>query len=250
MTTVAVLSDIHGVLPALDIVLAEPDVRTADRVVVTGDVVSGPHPTEVMEQLLGLGDRVVWVRGNADREVLESVEGRLSEHKESVFAADVLHAEHLEILRAMQYPATLPVGSFGDVLFCHGSPRDDDEVVLVDTRIERWQEALASVPEAVRTIVCGHTHMPFQRLVAGRLVLNPGSVGMPYGRVGAHWALLDGRAPEPVAQLRRSPYDVAAAIEQVAASDMPDARGWAEEFLTAANSDVDALTAFGPRDGR
>lgn len=224
MTTVAVLSDLHGVLPALEEVLAEPDVRAADQVVVTGDVVSGPQPAEVMNRLIGLGERVVWVRGNADREVVGVVDGLPCEHPESVFAARALHAEHLAILRAMPYPVTLQVGSFGAVMFCHGTPRDDDEVVLVDTRIERWEEALASVPADVRTVVCGHTHMPFQRLVAGRLVLNPGSVGMPYGRAGAHWALLDGRAAEPVAHLRRSTYDVASAVEQVAASTMPDAR--------------------------
>ena len=87
-------------------------------------------------------------------------------------------------------PVTLDVDGFGQVVFCHGTPRDDDEVVLVDTRLERWAEAFAGLADEVRTVVCGHTHTPFTRLVDRRLVVNPGSVGMPYGRVGGAWALL------------------------------------------------------------
>ncbi|MDF8265045.1 metallophosphoesterase family protein [Luteipulveratus flavus] len=139
------------------------------------------------------------------------------------------------------------MSGFGPVLFCHGSPRDDDEVVLVDTRIDRWIDVLADVPEDVRTVVCGHTHMPFQRLVDRRLVLNPGSVGMPYGGAGAHWALL----ADGVVQLRRTAYDIAAACEQVVASSgYPDVREWVEEYLWSRNSDAGAVRAFGPRDGR
>ena len=75
MESVAVLSDIHGVLPALDAVLAEPAVRAADRIVLTGDIAAGPQPGEVLDRLIGLGDRVTWVRGNADRELVELARG-------------------------------------------------------------------------------------------------------------------------------------------------------------------------------
>ena len=67
---VAVLSDIHGVLPALEAALAEPDVRAADRIVLTGDLAAGPQPVETLDLLRSLGDRAVWVRGNADRELV------------------------------------------------------------------------------------------------------------------------------------------------------------------------------------
>ena len=66
VSSVAVLSDVHGVLPVLDAVLAEPDVAAADLIVVTGDHASGPQPVEVLDRLVGLGDRCVLVRGNAD----------------------------------------------------------------------------------------------------------------------------------------------------------------------------------------
>src|SRR6266516_1436326 len=76
VASVAVLSDIHGVLPALDAVLAEPDVQAAERIVLTGDIAAGPQPVQVLDRLLGLGDRVTWVRGNADRELVELGRGR------------------------------------------------------------------------------------------------------------------------------------------------------------------------------
>ena len=129
----------------------------------------------------------------------------------------------------------------------HGTPRDDEEVVLVDTRLEKWAEVFADLDDAVRTVVCGHTHMPFVRLVDRRLVVNPGSIGMPYGRPGGAWALLrDGQV-----SLRHTAVDVEAAIAAVvAASAYPDRAAWAEEYLRAVTSDAGALRAFGPRDGR
>jgi hypothetical protein len=63
------------VLPALDAVLAEPAVRDAGRIVLTGDIAAGPQPAEVLDRLLGLGDRAVWVRGNADRELVQLARG-------------------------------------------------------------------------------------------------------------------------------------------------------------------------------
>ncbi|QKE84951.1 metallophosphoesterase family protein [Arthrobacter sp. NEB 688] len=245
--SVALLSDPHGVLPVLEAVLAEPDVRAADLVVVTGDLVSGPMPVETLDALTDLGDRVLLVRGNADREVVEVARGGRCEHPESVFAGEVLRPDQVALLAALPHPVVRPVAGFGDVLFCHGSPRDDDEVVLVDTRLERWAEAFADVPEEVRTVCCGHTHMPFARLVDRRLVVNPGSIGMPYGRVGGPWALLrDGQV-----SLRHTAVDVDAVCERVVAeSSYPDARAWVDEYVRGEHSDAVALTVFAPRDGR
>ncbi|ATL28661.1 metallophosphoesterase family protein [Streptomyces formicae] len=245
---VAVLSDIHGVLPALEAVLAEQDVRTADRIVLTGDIASGPQPTEVLDLLAGLGDRVVWISGNADRELLEQRRGAGGAAPDAVtpWAAEQLRTEHLTLLDSAQRSLRLPLPGLGDVLFCHATPRDDEEVVLVDSRPERWQEVLGDLDQDVRTVVCGHTHMPFVRLAHGRLVINPGSVGMPYGRPGAHWALLG-----PGVDLRTTHYDIEAAVSRVAReSGFPDAAEWADYYLRARASDIEALAVFGPRDGR
>jgi predicted phosphodiesterase len=251
VASVAVLSDTHGVLPAVDAALAEPAVQAAERIVVTGDLAAGPQPVAVLDRLLELGERVVLVRGNADRELVEVADGGEIAIPDPIapWAAQQLAArpDLVALLRGLPHPVTLDVDGFGPVLFCHGSPRDDNEVVLVDTRPQRWTEAFADVPAEVRTVVCGHTHMPFVRLVDTRLVINSGSVGMPYGGAGAHWALLaGGRVTLGVAA-----FDVEAARRSIAEScDYPDVDEWTDYFLHSRASDFEALEVFGPRDGR
>jgi putative phosphoesterase len=230
--TVAVLSDIHGVLPALEAVLAEPDVRAADLVVLTGDLAAGPLPVPTLDLLASLGERAVWVRGNGDRDP-------------GAWVAAQLRPDQKERLAALALTVTLEVGGLGPTLFCHATPRDDEEFVLVDSTLARWRSVLSTVDDAVRTVVCGHTHMPFVRLVDRRLVVNPGSVGMPYGSVGAHWALL---GPGTAVALRRTAYDIEAACARIAAeSGYPDAARWADDYLYARGSDAEALAAFHAR---
>ena len=248
--TVAVLADIHGVLPVLDAVLAQPEVQAADRIVVCGDHAAGPQPTQVLDRLTALGN-VVLVRGNADRDLVALARGEFPPGEDpypvDAWAARQLVPRHVDLLAGLPHPVILDVKGFGPVAFCHGTPRDDNEVVLVDTRLERWSEAFETLPGDVQTVVCGHTHMPFTRLVDRRLVINPGSIGMPYGRPGGHWALLD----DGDVSLRRVDIDVDAAIAAVIAdSAFPDRAAWAEEYLRAEASDADAVAAFGPRDGR
>lgn len=239
------LSDIHGVLPALEAVLAEPDVAAASQIVLTGDIAAGPQPVPVLDRLLSLGDRVTWVRGNADRELVALARGEDVEIPDEIspWAAGQLSADLVAWLARLPHPVTLEVAGFGPVLFCHGTPRDDAEVVLADTRLEKWAEVLGGLPEGVRTVVCGHTHMPFARLAHGRLIVNPGSVGMPYGRPGAHWALLSAGA----VSLRRTEFDISAACAAIREqSSYPDAAQWAGYFLPAQAGDAEAIEAFRP----
>jgi len=191
MAPVAALYDIHGNLAALDAVLAEvPDDAT---IVVGGDVCAGgEQPSETLARLRGLGDRVRWVRGNADRELfpgegglvpeplVEATRSKLSE-EDIAFLHDRPEAQQID-----------------DVLYCHASPRND-----VDIFTERTpEELIAFLFEGldVPTVVCGHTHTQYERTVAGVHVVNAGSVGMPYEEEpGAYW-LLD-------LAHRRTPYD-------------------------------------------
>jgi predicted phosphodiesterase len=245
---VAVLSDVHGVLPALEAVLAEPDVAAAERIVVTGDITAGPQPGQVLDALAGLGERALLISGNADRELVEYRRGERTSIPDPIapWAAGRLRPDHLDLLAELPRSACLTVRGLGEVFFCHATPRDDEEVVVVDSRLARWEEVLAGLAPGVSTVVCGHTHMPFARLAHGRLVVNPGSVGMPYGRPGAHWALLG-----PGAELRRTLYDTAAAAARVAAEcDWPGIAEWTDHYLNARAGDAEALGAFGPRDGR
>jgi predicted phosphodiesterase len=247
--SIAVLSDIHGVLPALDAVLAESAVKSVDRIVLTGDMAAGPLPAKTLDRLLGLGDRVVWVRGNADRELAELARGETDDVGDPIshWAAKQLTSDHVDWLSGLPTTVTVSLPGFGDVLFCHATPRDDTEVVVVDSRLERWAEVLEGVPGQVMTVVCGHTHMPFCRLANRRQVVNPGSVGMPYGRAGAHWALLTGG----VIEMRRTAYDIEAACGLLTSeSGYPDIGEWADYFLHSRASDAEALGVMAPRDGR
>jgi putative phosphoesterase len=179
---VAALYDIHGNLPALDAVLAEVD---ADVVVVGGDTVAGPAPAETLERLRALDADVRFIRGNADREVYEERQG-LAPPAVMEFVRARLSREQIAFLRSL--PLTL---SIGRVLFCHATPRDDEEILTRISPDERWREALAGVDAEV--VVCGHTHVQFDRQIGEVRLVNAGSVGMPYAdEPGAYWALLDG----------------------------------------------------------
>jgi predicted phosphodiesterase len=243
---VAVLSDVHGVLPALEAVLAEPDVRSAELIVLTGDIAAGPQPVRTLDLLLSLGERVCWIGGNCDRELV-----RAARHPElpapepiSGWAGAQLRTDQVDLLDRLPRTVTLAVRGLGEVLFCHATPRDDEEFVLVDSPLDRWAEVLDGAPG---TVVCGHTHMPYLRLADRRTIVNPGSVGMPYGTTGAHWALLGG-ADGPAIQLRRTGYDHAAAADAIEAEcDFPEIAGWTRAYLREPASDTEALAAFTPR---
>ncbi|MFF1376517.1 metallophosphoesterase family protein [Streptomyces sp. NPDC058308] len=243
---VAVLSDIHGVLPALEAVLAEPEVRAADRIVLTGDIAAGPQPAQVLDVLAGLGDRAVWISGNADRELVEYRRGERDTIPDPIapWAAEQLRPDHLALLCALPSSVRLSLQGLGDVLFCHATPRDDEEVVLVDSPLDRWREVLDGLDPAVGTVVCGHTHMPFVRLAHGRMVINPGSVGMPYGRTGAHWALLG-----PGIDLRTTHYDIETAATRLTRdSGYPEIAEWTDSYLRSRVTDAEALAVFGGRE--
>ncbi|MGI8415853.1 MAG: metallophosphoesterase family protein [Nakamurella sp.] len=249
VSQVAVLSDVHGVLPVLEAVLDEPDVVSADLVVVTGDHAAGPQPVEVLDRLVAMGDRVLLVRGNADRDLVALAHGEQIQVPDAVvpWAAAQLRNDQIALLADLPHPVTVDIEGFGPVLFCHGTPGDDEEVVLVDSSLQRWQDVFAELPLVVRTVVCGHTHMPFVRLVDRRLVINSGSIGMPYGRPGGSWALFDNGA----VSLRHTPVDIDRAVARVVAeSTFPDREEWANYYLRATASDAEALTTFGSRDGR
>lgn len=238
--TVAVLADVHGVLPALDAVLAEPDVIAAERIVGLGDIAAGPEPGAVLDRLMALGDRVVWIRGNADREMVEHRNGAPIADPITRWAASQLSDEHLSRLASLPPSATIAVAGLGRLLFCHATPRSDEEVVLVDAAPARWTDAFGHLPVDVDGVVCGHTHMPSIRLAAGQLVINPGSVGMRYGRAGAHWAL-----PGPGVGLRRTLFDVEAACAAVMARcGFPDIRFWVDDVIRTPASDFDAMATF------
>ncbi len=243
---VAVLADIHGNLPALDAVLSDVAAAGVDAIVLNGDLADGPMPAATLDRLTGLGDRAIWVRGNSDRSLAEAFDGvfqptGLAANAPAEYyawcAARITRAQR-DRLATLPLTVTLDVDGLGPVAFCHGTPRDDNEFICVDSAIEHYRMAFAGLAEP--TVVIGHTHMPFDRLADTRRVINPGSVGMPYGHTGASWALL---GPDVV--LRRTEYDAeaAAAALEAAGAGLPGIEFVAGNVRASA-SDADALLAF------
>ncbi len=242
---VAVLADIHGNLPALEAVLREVDAAGADAIVLAGDMTVGPLQPETLDLLASLGQRAIWLRGNCERAVVEVFDGRYqptgAAHEPGViWAGQQLTNAQREQLASLPMTVSLEVDGLGAVLFCHATARDDEEIVLVDSPVEWFDEGFAGVEEQV--VVCGHTHMPFDRLASGRRVINPGSVGMPYGPPGtvAYWALLG-----PDVSLRRTPYDLNLAAERLQTSAWPGTGDFVEQnVLHGPPSDSEALALF------
>jgi predicted phosphodiesterase len=243
---VAVLADIHGNLPALDAVLADVLEEGPDLVVLNGDLADGPMPAQTLDRLAALGDRAVWVRGHADRRLVDAFDGNFmipgldTDPSADWFAwcAARLNRYYRDLLAGLPPLVTLDVDGLGPVAFCHATARDDGEYILVDSPIAHYRSAFDGIAEP--TVVVGHTHMPFDRLAAGRRVVNAGSVGLQYGHPGASWAML---GPDMI--LHRTYYDAdaAAAMLWSAARDLPGIEGFTRNVRTPA-SDEEALKAF------
>jgi predicted phosphodiesterase len=215
---IAVLNDVHGNVDALDAVLREVEREQPDAIVFGGDVATGPFAHETLALLMGLGPRAHFVRGNADREIVAVYDAGLpldpsDESPARQAAARVvprLTQEDRDFLASFRETVVLDVDGLGPTLFCHGSPRSDEEIITQLTPEDRLQEFVGDVDEGV--VVCGHTHMQFERVVGGTRILNAGSVGMPYeGKRGAFWLLLG-----PDVDFRQTQYDVEAAAERLA----------------------------------
>jgi putative phosphoesterase len=179
--SVAALYDIHGNLAALEAVLAEvPDDAT---IVVGGDICAGgEQPSETLARLRSLGDRVAWLRGNADRELYPGEEG-LAPPEVIEEARAKVSEDEIEFLHGL--PETQQID---DVLYCHASPRNDVDIFTERTPEERIAFLFDGLD--VSTVVCGHTHTQYERTVSGVRVVNAGSVGMPYEeQPGAYWLL-------------------------------------------------------------
>jgi predicted phosphodiesterase len=218
---VAALYDVHGNLPALEAVLAEVD---ADTILVGGDVALGPMPKETLSLLRDRG--ATFIRGNCDREVATPSEGEELWTRRARWVHEQLDGEELAFLRDLPHPLPMEVDGLGEVLFCHGSPRSDEEILTAITPPKRLDPILDGVTQNL--VVCGHTHAQFDRLLGDRRLVNAGSVGMAYeGEPGiAAWALLG-----PTVELRRTPYDVEAAAALVRDTGFPEADELVNEAL-------------------
>jgi predicted phosphodiesterase len=213
---VLALYDIHGNIDALEAVLADPRASGADVVLVGGDAVPGPFARATLDRLRSLEAR--WVRGNGEREVAEAIElPEPSPDDPARFTAkltlDQIGAEAARPLGDL--PLTVEIDG---VLYCHATPRADDEMVTRISSAARYASVLEGVDAPV--VVAGHTHQQHDVAVGSIRFVNAGSVGMPYeGDGAARWLwVADG---EPSA--RTTSYDSLAAGRRMLGA-WPDAR--------------------------
>jgi predicted phosphodiesterase len=222
VTVVAAFYDVHGNLPALEAVLADPDFARADAVVVGGDVASGPMPAAVLDRLARLEVPVRWVRGNADREVVDffdrgGTDPSVHPPGDPAARSDAFTAGRITLAQRDLLAGFEEVVRLDGALYCHGSPRRDDEIITALTPAERLEPMLDGVQEAL--VVCGHTHHQFELRAGHRRVVNAGSVGMPYeGAAAAFWLLVADGEP----RLRRTDYDIPAALATMRVTGFPD----------------------------
>ena len=240
---VAAIYDIHGNLPALEAVLRQIRTAGVSRLVVGGDVVPGPMPRQTLRCLLDSGVTTYFLRGNGERAVLARRKGQETDKlpqpaREAIrWVAEQLTPEDEQVLASWPETLTLPVDGLGEVLFCHATPRNDSEIFTRLTAEERLLPVFAGVRADV--VVCGHTHMQFERMVGALRVVNAGSVGMPFGSAGAYWALLGSEI-----ELRRTDYHLAQAASQVKATGYPGAEKFAARNVLAPPSEVEMLAIF------
>jgi putative phosphoesterase len=240
---VAALYDIHGNLPALEAVLADVRQVGVDQIVVGGDVIPGPMPRETVACLRHLEIRAQFIHGNGDREVLASMGGIETGGVPEQFRhlirwnAQQLDREDERWLASWPDTLTLAVEGVGDVLFCHATPRNDMEIFTRVTAADRLQPVFQEVAASV--VVCGHTHMQFDRMVGELRVVNAGSVGMPFQDPGAYWLLAG-----PDIQLRYTPYNLARAAERIRATKYPQAEEFAARNMLNPPTERDTLEAF------
>ena len=240
---VAAIYDIHGNLPALEAVL--DDVRRADvdHVLVGGDVVPGPMPRETLACLQDLDLPVQFIQGNGDRVVLAQVAGTESSEVPQQFRegirwnAQQLRPEHESLLASWPKTLRLEIRGLGEVLFCHATPRNDTDIFTRLTPEDRLLPLFEGL--GVSVVVCGHTHMQFDRTVGRIRVVNAGSVGMPFGKPGAYWLLLG-----PDVELVHTHYDLTRAAERIRDTKYPQADDFAARSVLQPPSEREILEAF------
>jgi predicted phosphodiesterase len=204
------LYDIHGNPDALEAVLADPRAAGPDAIVIGGDVVPGAFAAAALDRLQALPGEVHWIRGNGERETAAALDGPPAADGDSAAEMSALTAQQLGPGRSRglgELPLTVTVDG---VLFCHATPRSDEEMVTRISAPERFSAVLAGVSAAL--VVAGHTHQQDDRMVDGVRFVNAGSVGLPYeGSGDACWLWIEDGVPE----LRRTAYDAAAAGERM-----------------------------------
>lgn len=248
---IAALYDIHGNAPALRAALVEVLAQDVDQIVIGGDVLPGPLAGECLSLLSDLSVPVDALYGNGERAVLAASEAKdLGALPEAVQAqirwnADQLNRSHLQWLRSWPATRTYDVPGLGTVLFCHATPRNEQEIFTERTPDDTLKDVFMGVDADI--VVCGHTHMPVDRMVGALRLVTSGSVGMPFDRPGAHWLLLDS---DGGVAFHCASYDPQEASERIEHSDWPGAEAFARDNVLSVPGRETMLEALAPAELR
>jgi len=240
---VAAIYDVHGNLPALEAVLRDIRQAKVDHVVVGGDVVPGPMLHETLTCLLDLDTSVQFIQGNCEVAVLAAMAGAdpgpMPEQAREIvrWTAQQLKPEHERLFASWPKTLRLEIQGLGEVMFCHGTPRNENEVFTRLTPEDRLLPIFEGLN--VDAVICGHTHMQFDRMVERIRVVNAGSVGMCFGEPGADWLLLG-----PDVELRHTLYDLTKAADRIRDTDYPQAEDFAARNVLQPPSEKEMLELF------
>ncbi len=243
----AVISDIHGNLVALGAVLEVLGRERVDQIVCLGDIAAtGPQPTQTTEMLMTIGCPVVL--GNTDEWLLNPRAGADADasgrrvDEIDLWCAEQLGSAHLDFLRTLPIVTEVSLGGGATMLCFHGSPRDNTEVILATTPDEQLGRMLGGADATV--MAGGHTHVQMLRRLGATTIINPGTVGRPFGRhrprhrqSHAEYAVITSGDGGLGIDLRRTPVDLRRVVEVTLASGMPHADWWLEMW----NQDVSPL---------
>jgi len=243
----AVISDIHGNLPALETVLKDIDQQGITEIICLGDVANfGPKPAECIERIATLGCPTIL--GNTDDYLLNL--RNIEEHQRSEnspmiidierWCSEQLSQKHKDSLNS--YLPKLESSYKGlSCLYYHASPKNHTDLIVATTSDDILEDYFSEYQDNLPTLcIGGHTHAQLLRRYLQSFVINPGSVGLPYektihkGDVNKSWAeyaIIDVIHSQPTISFRRIPYDITPTLE--AAKAMPHFEFWSRSWRQA-----------------
>ena len=239
---IGLIADIHGNLVALDAVLADLERAHVDRIVCLGDVAWGPQPRQAVERLRAL--RFPTIMGNADDELYD-IPAETPDDDDARVTLDIdrwcvaqLSPDDLNYLRSFQPTIELSLGDERTLLLFHGSPHSFHDRIVATTPDDDLARMLSGYSATV--MAGGHTHAQMLRRYRGMIILNPGSVGLPFeqepganeGRnpPWAEYAIVGQEGGALRVELRRVPVDVGAVVQATRESGMPHAELFVQEW--------------------
>lgn len=240
---VAVISDIHGNLTALDAALAEIDREAPDRLICLGDVaIFGPQPQGALDRMytrfcpMIMGNTDAWSLRPKPNPVQDEEGGFFNDIE--LWGAKQLEFAYPEFIRNFRPALAFDLGGGMDLLCYHGSPKSYHDAIDPDTPDDVLDGYFDGFPHQV--LAGGHTHVQFQRRYGERYLFNPGSVGLPFAPkpdgsgdfnpAWAEYALLTWDGTDLAIDLRRVPYDLDELRAAVHASGMPHADWWLKDW--------------------